>query len=301
MQGLLKLAVRGLVRPALSGRVPVGMQRVWGGLIGLTLLGPRGATYHERRQAGVSLLEITPATREDGRGVLYLHGGGYVMGGFASHCKLAAAIGDAAGARVWLPDYRLAPEDPHPAALKDVVAIYSDLLQQGQAADQLVIAGDSAGGGLSLALALAIRDAGLPPPAALVLISPWTDLSLSGPSIASHAGRDPMLTPGWLRACSAAYRDGVSSADPACSPLFADLHGLPPTLIQVGSEEILLSDALRLRDRLHNAGADCELQQFAGLWHVFQLHHGLLSGANRAVEDIGTFIRNKTMRLAQAA
>ena len=296
-----KALVRGLLKPVLSPRVPVRWQRRLGSLIGLSLRGPAGAVYRERRWAGVPVLDIAPAVGTPTLGVLFLHGGGYVMGGFGSHRKLAATIGEAAGARVWLPEYRLAPEHPHPAALTDALAVYAELLEQGQPADRLVIAGDSAGGGLSLTLAGAIRDAGLPMPAALVLISPWTDLSLSGPSIASHARRDPMVSPAWLRACSEAYRAGTAKTDTACSPLFANLTGLPPVLIQVGSEEILLSDALRLRDRLRLTGGDCELRQFAGLWHVFQLHYGWLDAADEAVEQIGQFIKNKTARLAQAA
>lgn len=301
MRAILKAVVRGLLKPALSGRVPVVVQRRWGQVVGLTLVGPRGVQSHERRVAGVPLLEITPPSHDPERTVLYLHGGGYVMGGFASHRKLAAAIAVASSSRVWLPDYRLAPEHPFPAALKDAMAVYSRLLSQGQDPSQLFVAGDSAGGGLGLALALALRDAGLPLPAGLVLLSPWVDLSLSGPSISSHAQRDPMLNPSWLRASSEAYRSGMSERDPACSPLFADMAGLPPTLIQVGSEEILLSDAQHLAARMQEAGVDCDQQSFEGLWHVFQLHYGLLDGADQAIAAIGKFIENKTARRALAA
>ncbi len=294
--------LRLLIKPVLSARVPVGFQRAWGHLAALSLRGPKGAVYRAGRIASVPSLTIDPERYNPDTGVLYLHGGAYVMGGFGSHRKLAAAIGDAAGARVWLPDYRLAPEHPHPAALNDALAVYSALLAQGQDPAQLTIAGDSAGAGLALELALAIRDAGLPSPAALVLLSPWADASLSGDSITSHRRRDPMLSAGWLRWAAQAYRGHGSDTDIAGSPLWAELSGLPPLLIQVGSEEILLSDAQRLQQRALAAGADCQLQHHPELWHVFQLQYGWLDEANQAVTAIGDFIRTKaSLRCANRA
>lgn len=294
MHRLLSLGIRLFVKPVLSAHVPVTLQRFWGAAIGCILLDPKNATYSKVQQAGIPTLMIVPANYDDGRGVLFFHGGGYVMGGFSSHRKLAAAIGDSAAARVWLPDYRLAPEHPHPAALKDALAVYSALLEQGQDPVQFTVAGDSAGAGLALALVLAARDAGLPSPASLVLISPWADTSLSGDTITTHADRDPMLSAGWLRWAANAYTVNTSKTDPGCSPLVADFTGLPPILIHVGSEEILLSDALRLHQKAQSAGVACTLIQHDGLWHVFQLHYGLLEAANNAVAQIGQFI-NKHM------
>lgn len=290
MRGLLFWVVRLLVKPTLSAAVPVKLQRLWGRIMGLTLLGPKGAAYRKAREAGVPVLAIAPAQHEPGRCLLYLHGGAYVMGGYDSHRKLAAALGDAAQARVWLPDYRLAPEHPHPAALEDALAVYSALLEQGQDPERLSIVGDSAGAGLTLALALSIREAGLPMPAALVLISPWVDMGLSGDTITTHAERDPMLSASWLRWAADVYRADTSPADAFCSPLYADLTGLPPILIQVGSEEILLSDAIRLHAHARAAGLQCELQRFDGFWHVFQLHYGLLRNAGDAIDGAGQFV-----------
>lgn len=300
MRPVMKWVVRLLLKPALQGYVPVRVQRRWGQAIGMTLLGPPGARYEARHCAGVPTLAIAPREFDRQRSVLLLHGGAYVMGGFASHRKLAAAIGAAARAQVWLPDYRLAPEHPHPAALRDALAVYADLLSEGRDPSQLVIAGDSAGGGLTLALAMAIRDAGLPPPAALVLMSPWVDLGLGGQSLTTHAARDPMLSVGWLRWAARVYCGGTDMHDAGCSPLFGDLRNLPPILIQVGSEEILLSDAQRLSQAAQAAGVACELQTFEGLWHVFQLHCRLLRDADLAVDRIGAFIHEQT-RAADAA
>lgn len=300
MRLLLKWVVRLLVKPVLSARVPVGFQRFWGGIIGMSLLGPRGARYEHTRLAGVPVMAITPAQFEPDRAVLFLHGGAYVMGGYGSHRKLAAAVGTAARARVWLPDYRLAPEHPQPAALKDALAVYAALLEEGQNPAKLSIVGDSAGGGLSLALTVAIREAGLPMPTALVLISPWVDLSLGGESIATHAARDPMLSVGWLRRAADVYRAGAAKTEPACSPLFADLSGLPPMLIQVGSEEILLADAQRLHARAQTAGAQCTLRQYDGLWHVFQLHYAVLKQAGAAIEEMGRFVLASEMQSVEA-
>ena len=283
--------VRLLVKPALSPRMPVRLQRIWGSLMGLTLLGPQGAKYDVTDCGGVRTMTIQPRGGEVGCSVLYFHGGAYVMGGLASHRKLAAAVGEAARARVWLPDYRLAPENPQPAALEDAVAVYASLLQQGQRPDRLSLVGDSAGGNLVLELALAIREAGLPAPAALVLLSPWVDMSLGGESIPTHAGRDPMLSADWLRWAADAYRGKALLRDPAVSPLFAELSGLPRMLVQVGSEEILASDAARLHERVRQAGVSCQLRTFNGLWHVFQLHFGFLTAANEAIHEIGEFIR----------
>ncbi|TXH05940.1 MAG: alpha/beta hydrolase [Nevskiaceae bacterium] len=291
MRRLMFWVVRLLVKPALSPRVPVTLQRFWGSLMGLSLMGPKGATYQQTRCADVPVMKIQPAGDTPLRTVLYLHGGAYVTGGYGSHRKLAAAVGEAAQAQVWSPDYRLAPEHPHPAALNDALAVYRSLLEQGQDPDGLSLVGDSAGGNLALELALAIRAAGLPMPASLVLLSPWTDMSLSGESISTHAGRDPMLSADWLRWAAEVYRGEVALRDPAVSPLFAGLAGLPPMLIQVGTEEILASDALRLHERARDASVPCELQVFDGLWHVFQLHYRLLDASNQAVHKIGAFIR----------
>jgi acetyl esterase/lipase len=164
------------------------------------------------------------------------------------------------------------------------------LLAQGHAAHDIVIAGDSAGGGLTLATAVAIRDRNLPQPAALVLISPWVDLSLSGESIMSRAARDPILRPSWLRWSAKAYCGNHSAENPLCSALFANLAGLPPMLIQVGSEEILLDDSLRLEQRAKAAGVEVKLHQYEGMWHDFQAHVGVLRESNETFAEIADFL-----------
>jgi len=290
MKRFLFWLVRLLVQPAMSPGVPAWLQRRWIDTVGLILLGPRRYKAQRQAIAGVAATRIVPAKVDPGRGVLYLHGGGYVVGSAHSHTKLAAWLGQAAKAQVWLPEYRLAPEHASPVALKDALAVYGALLAAAQDPSRLVIAGDSAGGGLALATAIAIRQAGLPPPAALILLSPWTDLSLSGETIRTHATRDAMLKPAWLRWCADAYRGAARADDPGCSPLFADLRGLPPVLIHVGSEEILLSDAERLARRLHATGGTVELRRYDGVGHVFQLHAGVLHEADDSIRAAGQFI-----------
>jgi acetyl esterase/lipase len=234
-------------------------------------------------------LRVTPANARADRAVLYFHGGGYVIGGPRSHGKLAAQIAHAARSEVWLVDYRLAPEHPHPAAFEDALSAYRWLSQQ-ESARRIVLAGDSAGAGLALALAVSIRDLKLPPPSAMVLISPWTDLTLSGESQRTHRDRDPMLRRAWLAACAAHYAGALPLESAALSPLFADLSHLPPMLIQVGSEEILLSDSERLAERAELAGVSVRLSRCEGMWHDFQVHAGMLAEADRALAEIGAFL-----------
>jgi acetyl esterase/lipase len=301
MRTLLFWFVRLCIAPALSAGVPVAFQRRWGSFVALFLPGASGTRAEAMELAGVPTLRIDTVGAQRQRSIVFLHGGGYVMGGAGSHRKLAAHIGKAARARVWLPEYRLAPEHSQPAALKDALAVYAALLEEGQDPAQLALVGDSAGGGLALATALAARDAGLPLPGALVLLSPWVDLGLGGPSIATHSRRDPMVKASWLQACAKAYRGVASDRDAACSPLFANLHGLPPMLIQVGTEEILLSDAERLAEKARAAGVRAELQRHDGLWHVFQLHAGMLREADAAVAAIGAFVEAEALTMRNAA
>jgi len=271
------------LRPFLAPWNPVAGQRATAALAGLTAKGPAGATYETTQLGDVPARKITPARVRPGQAVLFLHGGAYVIGGPASHAKLAAQIGHAAQAPAWFVDYRLAPEHPFPAALEDALAAYRALLAQNPG--RIALAGDSAGAGLVLALAMSIRDAKLPAPDALVLLSPWADLTLSGESHRTHAARDPMLRSSWLAASAAHYAAGRSLADPLLSPAFGNLAGLPRALVQVGSEEILLSDAERVAQ-----GLGAKLSRFEGVWHDFQAHAGLLSEADRALAEIGEFV-----------
>jgi acetyl esterase/lipase len=222
--------------------------------------------------------------------ILYLHGGGYCLCSPNTHRGLAARLALATPARVLLLDYRLAPEHPFPAALEDALNACFWLLDEGVPPQHLVIAGDSAGGGLTLATAIRLREAGAPLPAALVCLSPWTDLTFSGASIRALAGVDPILR--WRETPMVRYYTGDYPPDhPLISPLFADLHHLPPTLIHAGSQEILLDDARRLAEKLHAAGVPVTLEIWPGMWHVFQIFAPFVPEAQQSIEKIGAFVR----------
>ncbi|HEY2069500.1 MAG TPA: alpha/beta hydrolase [Rhizomicrobium sp.] len=224
--------------------------------------------------------------------VLYLHGGGYVVGSPLSHRHLLGAISDAGGLSVFAPDYRLAPEHPFPAAVDDAVAVYKGLLDAGFAPGKLAIAGDSAGGGLTIATLVAARDMGLPTPACAVAISPWADLSQTSEAYGARAKRDPMITKEGLDGMSASYLAGKDAKTPLASPVFADLKGLPPLLIQVGTEEALYSDSITLTARAEEAGVDVSTESWGGMMHVWHAFHPLLSEGRDAIARIGAFIRN---------
>jgi epsilon-lactone hydrolase len=235
---------------------------------------------------------LRPPGAEPGRVVLYLHGGGYVIGSPRSHRHLAAAIAAAAGARALLLDYRLAPEHPFPAALEDATAAYRWLLEQGVAPGGIVIAGDSAGGGLTVATLLALREAKVPLPAAGVCISPWVDLTCGGASYRTKAASDPIVKQAAVAEMARAYLGAATPATtPLASPLFADLRGLPPLLIHVGSEEVLLDDAIQLAERAKAAGVDATLEVYERMIHVWHWFLPMLDEAPAAVEAIGRFAR----------
>ena len=237
---------------------------------------------------------LRPPSVKAGHVVLYLHGGGYVIGSPRSHRHLAAAIAGAAGTDALLLDYRLAPEHPFPAAVDDAVAAYRWLLDQGMLAEHIAVAGDSAGGGLTVATLLALRDAHLPRPAAGVCISPWVDLTCSAGSYQSKAGVDPIVRQAGVAEMARAYLGTTDPRSPLASPLFADLRGLPPLLIHVGSDEVLLDDAIGLAERAKTAGVDATLEQWDRMIHVWHWFLPLLDEAQAAVESIGGFVRART-------
>lgn len=204
---------------------------------------------------------------------------------------LVASLAHAAHARVYAADYRRAPEARCPAAIDDAVACYRALLESGCAPERLAVAGDSAGGGLALTMAVALRDAGLPQPAALAAISPWTDLTHSGDSFTQKVRADPVLRPSLLTANADHYRGELPASDPRCSPLFADLSGLPPLYIQATEDDLLFSDSLRLARRARAAGVEVELEiQGDRLFHVFQAFPGLLPEAEAALRSVAAFV-----------
>ncbi len=231
----------------------------------------------------------TPGASKD-RVLLYLHGGGYLLGSSLGYRPLFSALARAAGARGVALDYRLAPENPFPAAVDDAVAGYRGLLVQGIAPGSIAIAGDSAGGGLTVAMLVAARDAGLPMPAAAVAISPWADMECSGASMATKAAADPSLNQPGLAALGAVYLNGASPRSALASPIYASLAGLPPLLIQVGSAEILLDDATRLAAKAGEADVEVQLEIWSRMPHVWHLFAFMLSEGRDAIDRAGAFV-----------
>jgi len=218
--------------------------------------------------------------------ILYLHGGAYNIGSTKSHRNLTSHLAKASESTVLLLEYRLAPEHPYPAALIDAVKAYNWLIECGHQAEDIIIAGDSAGGGLAVATALSLKDESQQMPRALGLISPWADMTMSGESVKSKADLDPMIRKDWLDAMINNYATGLPPDSPLCSPIYADLDGLPPVYIQVGSDEILLDDAVRLAQRIESFGGKVNLEIWEDMWHVWHFQAGLIPEANQAIEQM---------------
>lgn len=222
------------------------------------------------------------------RVILYCHGGGYTSGGLGFSKVLASKLTRATGLDVLAFDYRLAPEHPYPAAVEDAQAAWDHLMRLGFGARDVVLAGDSAGGNMALVLCLRLRAEGRMLPGALLLMSPWTDMTCSGESLTGRADIDPVLTPEYIYAVREAYAGGLDPAQPELSPLLADLAGFPPTLIQVGTHEILFSDAERLAERMKEAGTECRLEVWEGMWHDFQMYPS--KSAAQAMQNAAHFL-----------
>ena len=237
---------------------------------------------------------ITTPEAAHERAIYYLHGGGYVMGSMNTHREMISRLSRAAGARALAIEYRLAPENPFPAAVEDSTAAYRWLLSTGVDPARLVIAGDSAGGGLTVATLVALRDAGAPLPAAAVCLSPWVDMEGLGESMTTRAEADPMIQRESLLQTAKAYLGDVHVRTPLAAPLYADLRGLPPLLIQVGTAEMLLDDATRLAERAKSAGVDVALEVWDDMFHVWQFFAGMLPEGQQAIDRIGEFIRKHT-------
>jgi acetyl esterase/lipase len=228
--------------------------------------------------------------------LLYVHGGGYVSCSAATHRPVTASLARLVGCRVFAAEYRTAPEAPFPAAFDDVVAVYRWLLTEGAPGVRIAVAGDSAGGGLVLALALHARDAGWLAPACVVALSPWTDLAGTGNSVREHDGRCALFHSENIPAFAAVYLDGAPADDPRASPLYADLSGLPPVLIQVGSTELLWDDARRAHERLVAAGGSSRLTVYEDLMHGWHLMAPLLPEARVALREVASFVRTHLAR-----
>ncbi len=227
------------------------------------------------------------------RVLLYFHGGGYVIGSIATHRGLVARIARVAGIRGLVLDYRLAPEHPFPAAVEDATAAYRFLLEQGITPEGIAIGGDSAGGGLTFATLVALRDSGIPLPAAAIALSPWVDLEGTGESMSSKADADPMVGREGLLEMARLYLGEADPKTPTASPLHADLAGLPPLYVQVGTAETLLDDATRIAERARAAGVQIELEPFEDLVHVFQAFAPHVPESLEAIEKLGAFLKRQ--------
>lgn len=251
---------------------------------------PADTAVKEVTLGGRPALRLTPDGADSGT-LLYLHGGGYVVGSHRTGAKLARLVAERGGLEAYSLDYRLAPEHPFPAAVEDAVAAYRELIERGADPATLVVAGDSAGGGLAISTLVAVRDAGLPMPIAAVVFSPLTDQTHSGQSIHGLDGVDPLFTPEALDWYGPKYVGSADPASPLASPLFADLAGLPPLLIQVGGHELLLDDSIGLARAAALADVEVRLEVGAALPHVFQNRAGELDEAEEALDRVGAFIR----------
>lgn len=251
---------------------------------------PTGCFHEPAALGGVKCERVVPQGAVAGRVMLYLHGGAYTAGSPRSHRPMVARLAEAARTVAIAADYRLGPEHRFPAAVEDALAVYRALLAGGAEPGQVMVAGDSAGGGLALALVLALKAEGLPQPAGVFVISPWADLTQSGASYGAKADTDPMITKAGLDLNARAYLGGLDARDPLASPVFGDFDGVAPVLIQTGSEEALLSDSLTLADVLAHARVDVRLEVWPEMIHVFHAWSGGLQAARRAIRLAGAWM-----------
>jgi acetyl esterase/lipase len=290
----LNMIVQMLRSQQMLGERPVAEMR--SGMEAMTQMMPVAAdvTSQKLDADGVAGERIDAPGVQADRVILYLHGGAYVIGSINTHRDLAQRLSRAAAAAVVLIDYRLAPEHPHPAAVEDATTAYRWLVTQGVKPQNIVIAGDSAGGGLTVATLIALRDAKQPLPAAGVCLSPWVDLECSGTSMTTKAEVDPMVQRTPLLRMAAMYLGDQDARTPLASPLYADLSGLPPLLIQVGTAETLLDDSTRLAERVKQAGVKVTLESWDDMIHVFQAFAAMLPEGQQAIDRIGEYIRQQT-------
>ena len=290
-QALLEAGLRQtmyrLVRPLLSNGVSLNLQRSLIRQAYRTSVPPRSVRFTRDTLGQIPVLRSQMNNRSTGT-ILYLHGGGYILGSAATHKGIAGYLAKLTGCEVIVPDYRLAPEHPYPAAPDDAETVFQALVAEGKPAQQIAIAGDSAGGGLALVLAMRLRGHGLPLPSSITCFSPWTDLTsqqLYSPEC------EPVLHGSWVFKAAKMYAGEDALTNPMISPVFGDLTGLPPTLVQVGSQEILLNDATRLAEAAKAAQVDVTLEIYNSLWHVFQTHSAQLQRASDALVIAARHIR----------
>lgn len=249
---------------------------------------PDDITWEKVDAAGTPAIWVSPDNAEPDRVVVYLHGGGYSTGTVEEYLALASHLARATRARVLAVDYRLAPEHPFPAAIEDALAAYGFVRSSGHHPEQIALAGDSSGGGLVLGTLLELRERGDAMPRTAICLCPWTDLTLSGASLQANADHDPMVRPSTLTLMAQAYLGERDRRTPTASPLFADLTGLPPLLVQTGSSELLADDATRLAERAEAAGVDVTLQAWEDTFHVWHSYADHLPEAQDALGQIGS-------------
>ena len=254
---------------------------------------PEGVKSTPVDAGGIPAEWITARGSGDEQTIYWLHGGGYCIGSINTHRGLLARISAASRARAFAIDYRLAPEDPFPAAVEDAVSGYLWLLSTGVDPAQMIIGGDSAGGGLAAATLVALKEDGKPLPAAAVCISPWTDLALTGESLRSKAEADPMITNDGVTRVRDAYVGDANPSAPLVSPIYADLSRLPPMLIQVGENEVLLNDSTRLAERAEAGGVDVTLEVWPEMIHVWHFFAAMLPEGQQAIDRIGEWVRER--------
>lgn len=282
--------------PGLAPDRPIAEQRAaFARLLRLTAVAMPEHQCERVELAGRRCLRLEPSARRCPRALVFIHGGGYSLGSLETHRPLAARLAHAVGAATWMLGYRRAPEHPYPAALDDLREQWAALDPDLRSA--AVLGGDSAGGGLALALALDLVARGEAPPAALVLLSPWVDLTMSGASIDANAGRDVLFTRAGLELMARRYAGPCDPAEPGISPLFAELGGLPPMLIQAGGDELLLDDARATARRAAAAGVEVDVQVYPGQGHVFQATPMLRAGAE-ALAAIGEWVAARSAMVA---
>lgn len=271
-------------RPGLGGPLPYSLQRRWLELMAATLPEPAGTVarpvYLGRRPA----LRVTVGATERRNAVVHLHGGAYTVGSPRSHRALAAFLAKSSGAAVYLPDYRLAPESPYPAGLNDAITACEQVAAEH---DSIALSGDSAGGGLAVATARRLIDAGTVSPVALALMSPWVD----PPALATGRKRDMVVRDSWGKKCAALYLAGGHADDPGYAPGRGNLAGLPPTIVHIGKTEVLYDQVSTFVANLRAARVEVTVRELERLWHVGHAVAGLLAEADQAVDELGTFLR----------
>ncbi len=285
---LLNPFLRYQVKRKLKGATDVGqMRRAFGKN---PLPGPRGIRFMPALVGVNGEWAEAPHGPAAAMTLLYLHGGGYVACSARTHRPITGGFASRR-IRVFAPDYRLAPEFPYPAALDDALSAFESLLATGVSPTRLAIAGDSAGGGLALAVLLAAKAKGLPMPARCVLFSPWTDLAATGESLRSNLDRDPMINGARCGEGAMVYLNGADPRDPLASPLYGDLSGLPPLLIHVGEREVLRDDSVRLDVKAREAGVASQLRIWPVVAHVWPLFHAIVPEGRQTLDESAAFIR----------